>query len=231
MLEKLPNAVENEALEKLRKLILDKGLKAGQRLPPERRLTAELDVTRTNLRKALDVLERSGDIWRHVGKGTFIAASRDEQGRGLQDFSSLGRQITPFKMMRARLTIEPAIAREAAMNASGVALNKMRLAMERARSAETWALYEVQDDEFHRAVAEGSDNLLLLSIFDELNRVRRTVAWGSVTRETPRPPQNHPSFREHEAIEAAISNRDPAAAQDAMRNHLRSVSQRLFADA
>ncbi|MCB2144618.1 MAG: FCD domain-containing protein, partial [Rhodobacteraceae bacterium] len=73
----------------------------------------------------------------------------------------LGRQITPFRMMRARLAIEPAIAREAAVNASGKALMTMQLAMERAHSAPDWAEYERQDDLFHRAIAEASDNLLL----------------------------------------------------------------------
>ncbi len=43
--------------------------------------------------------------------------------------------------------------------------------------ASSWAEYEVQDDLFHRAIAEASDNILLLSLFDQLNQVRRAVAW------------------------------------------------------
>ncbi len=62
----------------------------------------------------------------------------------------LGRQLTPFRMMRARLAIEPAIAREAAVNASGETLRKMQLAIERAKAATTWKDYEIQDDVFHR---------------------------------------------------------------------------------
>ena len=45
----------------------------GVRLPPERHLTDELGMTRATLRKALGALERDGVIWRHVGKGTFVA--------------------------------------------------------------------------------------------------------------------------------------------------------------
>lgn len=231
MLDIVPAQQAADTVDELRKLIVEMDLKPGQRLPPERELTERLGITRNNLRKALDVLERSGAIWRHVGKGTFVATSDADDDVLMRRPTFLGRQLTPFKMLRARLTIEPAIAREAAINASGVALSKMHLAMERAHSAATWALYEIQDDEFHRAVAEASDNLLLLSIFDQLNQVRREVAWGCVTRATAKPPQDHPSFREHEAIAAAIANRDVATAQEAMRDHLRSVAHRLFGEA
>ena len=56
----------------------------------------------------------------------------------------------------------------------------MNVAMERAHAASNWQDYETQDDIFHRTIAEASDNLLLLSLFDQLNVVRRAVAWGNV---------------------------------------------------
>ena len=55
-------------------------------------------------------------IWRHVGKGTFIAGGSPQAPTSAM--VELGRQLTPFRMMRARMAIEPAIAREAAVNAS-----------------------------------------------------------------------------------------------------------------
>ena len=219
------------ALSNLREFISQRGLKAGERLPPERELTAELGITRNTLRKALDALEREGTIWRHVGKGTFVAAKASDLEEMTRLPAEIGKQLTPFKMMRARLAIEPAIAREAAMNASGENLTHLREVMERTKAARNWQAYEEQDDEFHRTIAEASDNLLLLTIFDQLNIVRRAVAWGSVTRTNARPPANHSSFSEHEAITAAISQRNPAAAYEAMRTHLKSVSSRLFEEA
>jgi DNA-binding FadR family transcriptional regulator len=215
--------------ERLRCFIRDHELGAGSKLPAERQLTEQLGLTRATLRKALDVLEREGQIWRHVGKGTFIADAETPKAPSAATFE-LGRQITPFRMMRARLTIEPAIAREAAVNASAEALAAMRRTIERAKAATTWHEYEIQDDLFHHAVAQASDNLLLLALFDQLNEVRRAVAWGSVQRETPRPSADHSSFAEHDAIHAAIARRDPADAHDAMRRHLGSVARRLFGE-
>ncbi|PWW00343.1 GntR family transcriptional regulator [Hoeflea marina] len=230
MLAELDAIDGNDPVSRLRAFIAAGSYKAGDRLPAERDLTDQLGMTRSMLRKALDSLERDGAIWRHVGKGTFVAS------RGLDHVAAstggslveLGRQLTPFRMMRARLAIEPAIAKEAAINASGAALMQMNVAMERAHSVSNWQDYEIQDDIFHRAIAEGSDNLLLLALFDQLNVVRRAVAWGSVIRQSVKPAADHSSFREHEAITAAISRRDPDAAYEAMRNHLRSVSARLF---
>lgn len=217
---------DDGAVERLRALIRDGKYGPGDRLPPERELIGALDLSRSALRKALDALEREGAIWRHVGKGTFVA-SDEVEGTGGR-LGDLGRQLTPFRMIRARIAIEPAIAREAAINASGEAMTRMRLAMERAGAAATWEEYEAQDDRFHRSIAEGTDNVLLLALFDQLNQVRRAVAWGAVTRETVRPPANHSSFAEHRAIADAIAQRNPEAAYEAMRSHIRSVSARLF---
>jgi len=217
------------SVERLRNFIAEGGYEAGSKLPAERELTESLSMTRTELRKALDTLEREGAVWRHVGKGTFVS---DGSSAETEDaLINLGRKLTPFRMMRARLVIEPAIAREAAVNASGDDLTLMLRAMKRARSATTWAEYEEQDDLLHHLIAQSSDNLLLVSMFQQLNQVRRAVAWGNVVRETTRPSPEHISFDEHEGIVTAIANRDSEAAYSAMRNHLRSVSDRLFEEA
>jgi DNA-binding FadR family transcriptional regulator len=59
------------ALDRLR-LLLDEAAPGGDhRLPPERDLAEQLGVGRRALRRALEVLEAEGRIWRHQGKGTF----------------------------------------------------------------------------------------------------------------------------------------------------------------
>lgn len=200
----------------------------GDRLPPERELIVQLGMSRTVLRKALDLLEQDGAIWRHVGKGTFISSERDADGAG--SIAEIGKQITPVRMLRARLCIEPAVAREAAINASTEAVARIRRAQTAAENAETWDEYERQDDLFHRAVAEASDNILLVTLFNQLNQVRRTVSWNAVTRQSARPPAGHKSFAEHEKIATAIEAREPSETFEAMRAHIGSVSARLFGE-
>lgn len=211
---------------RLRDFIEAGGYGPGDRLPPERDLIHSLGMTRTTLRKALDALEREGAIWRHVGKGTFISREPGLPG----SLAEIGRQLTPVKMMRARLAIEPAIAREAAINASAEAVARIRMAEERAAHAATWAEYEAQDDKFHRHLAEATDNILLVALFDQLNETRRAVAGASVVRQSAKPPAGHSSFSEHREIVEAIEGRDPHRAFDAMRRHIGSVSARLFGE-
>ncbi len=226
MLTRPDTSEREDAIAQVCALISAGNYAPGDRLPPERELIERLGMSRTMLRRALEALEREGAIWRHVGKGTFVASDIGPGAAG--SLAELSSQLTPVRMMQARLCIEPAIAREAAINASGEAIIRMKLAKDRAAAAPSWADYETHDDLFHRSIAEAADNILLLALFDQLNQVRRAVAWGNVERKTQRPPREHSSFSEHDTITSAIENRDAPAAQEAMRRHLGSVSARLY---
>jgi len=224
-----PEALDkDDALSALKAFIVAGGYSPGDRLPAERELIVSLGMSRTTLRKALDALERDGAIWRHVGKGTFVAAHGGSAGAGT--LAELSQQVTPVQLMRARLSLEPALAREAALHASEEAVTRLKIARDRCMEATTWDAYEAQDDALHRSVAEATDNVLLLSLFDQLNQVRRAVAWNTVIRQSTRPARNHSSFAEHDALISAIEARDPETAHRAMRAHLGSVSARLFGE-
>lgn len=221
-------SLATDPLQLLRDFIAEGGYAPGDRVPAERELISALGITRNSLRKALDTLEREGVIWRHVGKGTFITAQ--DSNSLVPGLAELSHHVTPVQMMRARLSLEPAIAREAAVNASEESIRQLVTARDRAFDARTWDSYEASDDAFHRAVADASGNILLLSLFDHLNQVRRAVAWRQVIRNTERPSREHTSFIEHQDIVSAIERRDPFAAQEAMQGHLSSVSRRLYGD-
>lgn len=223
----IPEGREN-GLESLRAYIAQGNYAPGDRLPAERELTQTLGIKRTTLRRALDTLEQEGVIWRHVGKGTFLSEPREDVPANW--LGEVSRQLTPVKMMRARLSIEPAIAREAAINASSEAVARIMQAIEGAEKALDWAGYEAFDDEFHHAIAAATDNPLLVALFDQLNAVQRAVAWNSVVRETERPSRSHTSFVEHREIADAIAKHDHVRAHGEMRKHIGSVSARLFGE-
>src|SRR5918993_6127409 len=185
------------------------------RLPPELDLSAALGVTRTELRKALGTLEAEGQIWRHVGKGTFRGNRPTDS---LADIAALAKRTNPAELMRARLIIEPEIARAAALTATPMHLAEMRTCHVRAREAATWRQYESWDNRLHRTVAEAAQNIPLLGLFDTLNALRRAVTWGRLRSNPVKPRPDHHSFAEHEAIVDAIANRDMNGAAAAMRS-------------
>lgn len=227
MLTTTPDAhSEKSIVTQLRAYLAQSTLPEDGRLPPERELCVALGVSRTELRKALDVLEQEGQIWRHVGKGTFMGSRPLDT---FADIAALARRSNPAEVMRARIVIEPEIARAAAFTATPADIAEMRMCLARSRQAETWRHYEGWDTRLHRTIAEATQNTLLLGLFDTLNAVRRAVTWGRLRTAPVRPLPDHHSFAEHDVIVDAIEHRDMSGAASAMRSHLQTVERKLLA--
>jgi DNA-binding FadR family transcriptional regulator len=212
------------ALVQLQAYLAQHDLPGNSRLPAERELCEILGVSRGDLRKALAVLEQDGQIWRHVGKGTFVGSSPIQESVAVSEIAS---RANPADVMRARLIVEPEIAREAALHATLEDIAAMRRSLDQTRAARTWRQYENVDNLLHRQVATASRNPVLLGLFDALNAIRRAVVWGRLREEPAHPPTDHHSFAEHNTIVDAIEHRDLSGAANAMRVHLQSVGRRL----
>jgi DNA-binding FadR family transcriptional regulator len=214
-----------DGLTRLRLYLAESGLAHGDRLPPERQLAASLGLTRAELRKALAALQAEGQLWRHVGRGTFVGARPlDTVG----DIAEMARRTNPGEIMRARQLIEPEIARVAALNATPAQIEEMRTITARARQAASWRHYESLDTRLHHLIAEATQNGLLVGLLDTLNAVRRMATWGRLRVQPVRPSREHHSFAEHDRIIDAIANRDRTAAANAMREHLETVERNLL---
>ncbi|WP_287094198.1 FCD domain-containing protein, partial [Mesorhizobium sp.] len=159
------------------------------------------------------------------GRGTFVGSGPVEETIGI---SEIAGRTNPADVMRARLIIEPEIAREAALHATLSDIASMRQSLVQTREAVTWRQYENIDNLLHRQIAQASRNNVLLGLFDVLNAVRRTVVWGRLRSEGARPPADHHSFADHERIVEAIAERDLGGAAAAMRLHLQQVERRLI---
>ena len=222
----MAEAMNNEpaALVSLRGYLSRQDISLNSRLPPERELCRELGTSRTALRKALAVLEAEGQIWRHVGRGTFIGA---RPVLNISDIEYLSGQTSPAQVMESRFAIEPQLARLAALHGTQADFAEMRLCNRRCRAAREWRVYEAWDNKFHRAIAAATHNTLLVSLSDTLNTVRRSTVWGQL-RSTTLPPADHASFHEHDALYEAIAGRDPDLSAECMRVHLRSVRDRVL---
>ncbi len=215
---------DQEVVEQIKRHIDEHGLGHYQKLPPERKFCPMLGVSRSELRKALAKMEADGLIWRHVGRGTFVGA-RPVHNLGDVDF--LCQLTNPARMMDARMAIEPELARLAARDGSALDVDDIRACNLRCRTAREWRSYEAWDNHFHYAIAKATHNKVLLYLFDTFNVVRRSVVWEQA-RSTKGPKPDHFSFDQHDAILRAIEARDTKGAALCMREHLRSVSERVL---
>ena len=215
---------QTEALARLRAFLAGQELGLNERLPPERALCGQLGMTRAALRTAMEVLEAEGQVWRQVGRGTFIGA---RPVLNLAEVKYLSSITGADQIIEARLSVEPELARAAAARRGAADLTELRLCDRRCREAKGWQVFEAWDNRFHYAVAAATKNKLLMTLFETLNAVRRSQVWRTM-RVGPGPLAGHPTFAEHAAIQQAILRGDGPEAADRMRQHLESVRSRLL---
>ncbi|MCJ2087935.1 FCD domain-containing protein [Methylobacterium sp. E-005] len=196
-------------------------LPADGRLPPERVLAEALGTSRGALRKALALMEADGQLWRHVGKGTFLGS---RPLAAIDEVAALATRATASDLVQARLVLEPELAALAALRAGPSHVAALSDAL-RASCApgQTWRGYELQDARLHREVALAAGNPLLLFLYDHLAAIRRVMTWDRPRVDEDGPPVDHPSFAEHDRIVAAIAARDTAASRRAMAAHVTAV--------
>lgn len=202
-------------------------LPASGRLPPERALAQELGVSRAELRQALAALEEAGQLWRHVGKGTFLGP---RPLAAIGDVAALAARSSLEEIRQARLVLEPQLAALAARHATPSQRAALREALrDGSAPGQSWRGFEGQDARLHREIAGAAGNLALLHLFDELATLRRTLTWDRQRLRPGGPPPDHPSFAEHARIVAAILAGEAEAAAAAMAGHVGHVHRLIEA--
>jgi len=221
-------ADQSEVVRVLRRRITSGKYPGQSKLPPERELAQELEVSRGTLRKALAVIESEGLIWRHIGKGTFVG---HPSVRVPLSFELSTLSISPRELIEARLMFEPIIAFHAAHSATHADIEYMRKCVAKADEAANWETFELWDRTFHRAIAAATQNSACTMFLDIINKTRENDDWSRRLL----PPLDSPSPVEsrsaHFVILEEISRRHAGGAAQAMRKHLELVKQVYFSTA
>ena len=215
----------NVALVRLRILLEEGSYDREQQLPSERVLAAEIGVGRRDLRRALEVLEAEGRIWRHQGKGTFLGP---RPVHSHADLAELSKRTHPLEVMDVRLEVEPALARLAALRASNGDIKRLARLAEKSAASSDADSRALRGSALHRAIAEAAGNSLLLAIFDMIDRMRQDATWRNLREQARLGGRQQLYVDQHRRVIAAISQREAHAAQQAMRTHLESVRDSLI---
>ena len=204
---------------------------AGEQLPTERELAAGLDVSRMSLREALVVLETMGLIETRHGHGRFVRAA-DGSSLVRPDSSRIAESESPFTLLQARRSLEPAIAARAASERTAKDLSDMRSILERAEAHRDDTEERSNGDRLlHKAIARATHNHLLQACGDFLCDFMGQALWRALDAAAERTPGRLvEEFAEHRAILAAIEGRSPEEAFHKVDGHLMRVEQAMLQD-
>jgi GntR family transcriptional repressor for pyruvate dehydrogenase complex len=215
----------DEVVGQLQHQIESEGMQAGDRLPTEAELTAQLRVSRNVLREAVQRLDALGLVSVRRGQGMFVAAP-DQLASCVRLIRS-ALAISPRDLVQFtefRTAIELQVAEAAARCATPAQVEELETLCDRIDGEELSYEGAIElDFAFHRKLMEITGNQLTLNIMTVLHE----FFLAAMVQTTPRPRDHRISRQLHRAIVRAIRDGDARAARDAMQQHMDITRQRM----
>ena len=168
-------------IQEIRKMIAEKELKAGDKLPPERTIATTLAVSRNSVRQAISALTSKGVLISRQGDGTYLANPNIHNSDVVIELGKrLGEEmISPVEIAEARLYIECEIARLCALNANEEIckqLAEMVADYPKIGNEDKAALNRI-NRQFHLLVAKGCGNRVYYSLMETLMNLMDYGLW------------------------------------------------------
>jgi GntR family transcriptional repressor for pyruvate dehydrogenase complex len=178
-------AVTDEAIVKIKEMLLSGQLRPGDRLPPEKELSEDLGLSRNSLREAVKALEliRVLDVRR--GDGTYVTSL--EPGLLLEAMSfvvDLHQDASILELFEVRRVLEPAAAAAATLRASPDDLEQLQLLLHEVGPNTSVEELVSHDLKFHGLISELSGNAYMSSLLESLSgRTLRARIWRGLTEQ------------------------------------------------
>lgn len=208
-------------ISKIKDLVNFKNLEPGDKLPSERLLAEKFNVSRSNIREAIQKLEQYGLLKSIPQSGTFVADIGQVALNGMiDDILTLGEPN--FKsLVETRILLELKTAKLAALRRTPEDLLQMRRALDNYSLKVLKGEDAVQEDLlFHLSIAKACANSTLnnfmLVITPQIIINFKKYYVCEVDKPTI-------GIKEHEAIFEAIKNQDPKTARQMMKDHFREL--------
>ena len=214
-------SVTDDAITRIRHMILTGELAPGDRLPPEGNLAANLGLSRTSLREAVRALTVLGVIDTRQGDASYITSLGPELLLGALGLAvDLQREDAMPDLVAVRRILEPAATAMAASRITVEEVQRLRsLIPSRFGDERAHKLAEL-DWEFHHTIARAGGNELLLALLDGLTQpTMRMRIWRGLSI----PGLVDRTLDEHEAIADALESHDADLARAAATVHVAGV--------
>jgi GntR family transcriptional repressor for pyruvate dehydrogenase complex len=218
-------AVTDEAIDKIKGMIVAGELVPGQRLPKEADLAGRLGLSRNSLREAVKALSLINVLDVRQGDGTYVTSL---DPRLLLDAMSFvvdfHRDDTVLEFLEVRRILEPAAAAMAALTMTDEQIGALRAVLDGLDADPPIEELVTSDVEFHRLIAVGSGNSVLCSLIESLSGpTTRARIWRGLTQEGA----VARTREQHRAICDAIAIRQPELARSWATVHIADVENWL----
>lgn len=221
--DKLP--MPQRAVRAIQDLVRKGVYPPGQRLPSQRVLAEELQVSRASLREALSTLEALGFVKTEAGRGTYVVDHTPEGAAGITEwrFSGLYDLAEVYEF---RYLMEPLAVRLAAIHITDEELTELRALYERYKTAiqslDLIASSEL-DDQFHRLIMRCTRNRVFVDLYEKFHKVFQETQMLPFSRHERR----WEPVMEHGKIVEALERRDPDGAAYYMSIHMVRATDRI----
>lgn len=218
-----PRRLYRQIAAQLRDLIVAGEYAPGTRLPPERDLAKQLNVSRPSVREALIALEVEGLVEIRMGSGIYACSQPASPANTEAEFG-------PLEIFRARRVVEGEIAALAAQAANAGDIDSIQQALAQMEAEwRTGGSPQPADMLFHERIAEATGNGVLVATVRQLIDARKGPLFSKFSNYFDTPDTWRIVINEHRAILDAIAAHDPESARAAMKKHMDMAHRRFSA--
>lgn len=217
--------VTDEAIEKIKAMIVDGELGPGSRLPKEADLAERLGLSRSSLREAVKALSLIRVLHVRQGDGTYVTSLEPDLLLDAMGFMvDFHQDDTVLQFLEVRRILEPAATAMAAKTMTDADVAELRAILDELDDDPTVEALVANDLKFHSRIAAGSGNTVLCSLIDGLSGpTARARIWRGLTQEGA----VRRTREQHDAICEAIESRQPEVARAWATVHVAGVEQWL----
>jgi GntR family transcriptional repressor for pyruvate dehydrogenase complex len=224
-------ALTDEAIERIKEMIVSGELRPGDRLPKEADLAGRLGLSRNSLREAVKALSLIRVLDVRQGDGTYVTSLRPEVLLDTVGFVlDFHGDDSVLHLLQVRRILEPAATALAAQTMSDSEIESLGKLIavngDGPGSDDVDGLNELiaADLEFHRRIAVGSGNPVLASLIESLSGpTLRARVWRGLTQENA----VARTVEQHQAIHQALAAREPELARSWATVHIAGVEDWL----
>jgi DNA-binding FadR family transcriptional regulator len=210
--------VAEDVADRIRRLIHDGALSAGDRLPGERDLAADLGVGRVSVREGIRLLASAGylTVRRGAMGGTFVAGLDSPYEAWLERMRSRAGELD--SILDLRIALEGHATSLAAGRRSTAEVDALRATIADMQGSSSRRSFRLADSQFHALVATAARSSRLAEVIAQARGEFFVPADTLMFEE-----QIGASVSGHEAILQALSRQAAGAARTAMTDHIEAT--------